>query len=185
MTAPSDLELVKAAQTGDSSAFRMLVERYEAQIAATVISMLGPGAEADDVGQETFIRFYNNLDNFRGESSPGTYITRIAINLSFNALKRRQRMEKHHVPLEHAQRRASHDPGYESKEKHEKIHAALKQLEPKFRAVVVLRFLQGYSTKETAKLLKIPQGSVLSRLARAQEKLKHYLKPYIGDDYES
>ena len=67
------------------------MRRYESKVAATVVGMLGAGNEADDVGQETFIRFYNALKNFREEASVGTYITRIAINLSLNELRRRKR----------------------------------------------------------------------------------------------
>ncbi|RMH54101.1 MAG: sigma-70 family RNA polymerase sigma factor, partial [Bacteroidetes bacterium] len=88
---PSDETLVARARQGDEQAFRNLVERYESTVAATVIGMLGAGPEAEDVGQETFIRFYRALHQFRGEAAVGTYLTRIAINLSLNALKRRRR----------------------------------------------------------------------------------------------
>ena len=64
-------EWVVAAQGGDHSAFKNLVERYEPQVAATVIGMLGEGGEAEDIGQETFIRFYQNLHAFRGEAGVG------------------------------------------------------------------------------------------------------------------
>ena len=90
---PSDDVLIERARAGDDTAFRAIVERYESLVAATVISMLGPGAEADDVGQETFIRFYNHQDQFRGEASPGTYLTRIAINQSLKALRTRTRRD--------------------------------------------------------------------------------------------
>jgi hypothetical protein len=86
-----DSQLIAAARDGDPRAFANLVERYENKIARTVIAMLGDSAEADDVGQETFIRFYRSLDSFREESALGTYLTRIAINLSLNELKRRKR----------------------------------------------------------------------------------------------
>ena len=88
---PPDEELLARAGNGDHGAFRMLVERYEGRVAATVIGMLGPGQEADDVGQETFIRLYESLDTFRGDAKLSTYITRIAINQSLKALRRRKR----------------------------------------------------------------------------------------------
>ena len=83
-----DLELVERARAGDDGAFRVLVERYESQVAGTVVGMLGRCPEADDVGQETFIRFYKGLAGYKATASVGTYITRIAINLSLNELKR-------------------------------------------------------------------------------------------------
>ena len=91
-----DTALIDRARAGDEAAFRGLVERYESQVAATVVGMLGPGDEADDVGQETFVRFYQALSKFRGEAALGTYLTRIAMNLSLNAIKRRQRQRWRH-----------------------------------------------------------------------------------------
>jgi RNA polymerase sigma-70 factor (ECF subfamily) len=87
----SDADLIALARGGDDRAFAVLVERYEGAVAATVIGMLGRGDDADDVGQETFIRFHRALGNFRGESSLKTYLVHIAMNLSLNALKRRRR----------------------------------------------------------------------------------------------
>ena len=78
----SEDKLLERARQGDERAFRQLVERYEGLVAATVIGMLGPGPDAEDVGQETFIRFNRALKSFRGDSSVGTYLTRIAINQS-------------------------------------------------------------------------------------------------------
>ena len=75
-------QLAAAARDGDMDAFRMLVEKLEPRVAATVIGMLGPGPDAEDVGQETFVRFYRALNSFRGDSSVVTYVTRIAINLA-------------------------------------------------------------------------------------------------------
>src|SRR4051794_38893163 len=71
---PTDQELIGRARTGDERAFRLLVERHEGVVAATVAGMLGRGDDADDVGQETFIRFYRALGDFRGEASVKTYL---------------------------------------------------------------------------------------------------------------
>jgi len=122
------------------------------------------------------------LGDYRGEAALGTYLTRIAINLSLNELKRRQRMNLFFF------RPAADSPGLDLKDEQNRqdeydtkqaVHHALQQLEPKFRSVVVLRMLQGYSTKETAEILKLPLGTVLSRLSRAQDKLKELLKYLI------
>ena len=87
----SDEELIKAAIAGKQEAFRVLVERYEDLVAKTVIGMLGSNQEAEDVGQEVFIRFYHALKNYKGEAKLSTYLCRIAINLSLNALKKKKR----------------------------------------------------------------------------------------------
>lgn len=151
-------------------------------MAATVIGMLGHCTEAEDIGQETFIRFYKSLDKFRGESSISTYLIRIAINLSLNEIKRRQRQRKHisDVPEEGLDKLPEHTNSKNKKEAQEIVQKAVQTLHPKFRAVVVLRFILGYTTQETAKLLKLPMGTVLSRLTRAQMKLKDILTPSYG-----
>jgi RNA polymerase sigma-70 factor (ECF subfamily) len=172
-------ELVKKALNGDSRAFKKLVEQNEHRVAATVISMLGDCPEADDVGQETFIRFYQSLDRFRGESSVGTYLTRIAINLSLNELKRRKRRNKHLFSKgeEKMEKAADTNDPNKKKELRDIVRSGIEKLDPKYRAVVVLRLMEGYSTKETAQILRLPVGTVLSRLARAQKKLKDILTP--------
>jgi DNA-directed RNA polymerase specialized sigma24 family protein len=97
--------LLDAARKGDHEAFKALVISHESQVAATIIGMLGRCSEAEDIGQETFMRFYKALDHFKGESQLGTYLIRIAINLSINELKRRQRRNRLFQP--------SPDPGLE------------------------------------------------------------------------
>jgi len=177
-----DNELVEKAKAGDKSAFSALVMRHENAVAATVKGMLGDGDDALDVGQNVFIRFYNALNDFRGEAALSTYLTRIAINLSLNEIKRRQRRNLFfYRPVNGAYDLNQKDNSNweEISDTREVINKALQALEPKFRSVVVLRMIQGYSTQETAKILKLPVGTVLSRLSRAQEKLKIVLKYLI------
>ena len=172
-------ELVAAARRGDHNAFRELVRLLEPRVAATVIGMLGHCQEAEDVGQETFIRFYNALDKFRGEAKVETYVTRIAINLSLNELKRRRRKallfaEQPETDLENLSNREV--VGID-RDTQTTVRWAVWQLAPRFRAVIVLRLIDGYSTRETAEILNLPIGTVLSRLSRAQRKLKIILEP--------
>ena len=177
----TDTVLIDRAREGDETAFRVLVERYESQVAATVVGMLGPGAEADDVGQETFVRFYRALAKFRGDAALGTYLTRIAMNLSLNAIKRRQK-QRWRFWSRDDEEKAPPESSVDGRDEQaaegrsEAVHAALARLKPDFRAVVVLRMLDGYSTKETAALLKIAEGTVLSRLSRAMKQLETILK---------
>lgn len=177
----SDQVLIDRARAGDEGAFRDLVERHEPRIAATVIGMLGPGDEAEDVGQETFIRLYRSLDRFRGESSLGTYLTRIAINLSLTALKKRKRRISRFVSQDETERdlpEASWDPRGELERKDDvrRVREAVARLGPDHRTVVVLRMIDGYSTREAAEILGIPVGTVMSRLARAMERLEKDMK---------
>ncbi|MFZ5518968.1 MAG: RNA polymerase sigma factor [Candidatus Zhuqueibacterota bacterium] len=176
----TDEQLIQDIRAGDDAAFKVLVQRYESRVAATVIGMLGRCPEAEDVGQETFIRFYDAIDSFRGDSSVATYLTRIAMNLSLNELKRRKRRALFFRRTADTDLNIpdAHDAS-DHVDKKEFVQHALQRLEPKFKAVLVLRLIDGYSTTETAHILKLPVGTVLSRLARGQQKLKEILTPIM------
>ena len=172
---PTETELIKMARAGNDLAFRQLVQRHEQQLRATVVGMLGNVPEADDVAQEVFVRFYQKLSDFRGESQLSTYLSRIAINLSLNELKRRQRKNKRLTFFQKDEKvyqieDISADPSRQDTK--ELVHQALQLLAPDFRTIVVLRMIDGYSVKEAAEILNLPQGTVASRLARAQKRLK-------------
>lgn len=177
----TDMELVKLAGEGDDHAFGLIVSRYEEQIARTVKGMLGETDGAEDVGQETFIRFYRSLKKYRGDAALGTYLSRIAINLSLNELNKRKKtislFKKDHESGAGEVLYPVNEP--ERNDAKEIVDKALQKLDPGQRSVVVLRLLQGYSTKETAKILDLPLGTVLSRLSRAQKNLKEILTPLI------
>ncbi len=186
-TGTSDEELLRRVRAGNRHAFRQLVERYEDRVAATIIGMLGPGADADDAGQETFVRLFERVDQFRGESTLGTYLTRIAINQALQVLRKRKRWtrrffsrEAHADELPHPTGDARDD--LEREERKQLTYRALQALSEDHRSVVVLRLLQGYSTKETAEILDIPEGTVMSRLYRASNQLKEQLAPLLAPD---
>lgn len=180
----SDAELIARARAGDDRAFGVIVDRYQGAVAATVVGMLGRGDDADDVGQETFIRFHSALHRFRGESSLKTYLVHIAMNLSLNALKRRRRSLLRFVshdesPVDLPEPRIGPDGDVDAGELQEFVRAAVARLNEKHRAVVVLRLFHDYSTRETAAALGVPEGTVLSRLSRAMKELETYLRPYV------
>jgi len=175
-----DSDLVKASVEGDKNAFVEIVNRYRQMVARTVKGMLGDTVFAEDLGQEVFINLYNSLSGFRGDSKLSTYIQKIAVNLTLNEIKRRKRffsMFSRTDDNEVVEYNVADDSDNEGKrEARELVNMALMRLEPKFRIVVAMRLLQGYSTRETAEILNLPVGTVLSRLARGQEQLKKILK---------
>lgn len=180
----TDQETIKRVLLGETELYREIIVKYESQVASVIFGMIGKTPEAEDIGQETFIRFYKNLKNFRGDSGVATYLTRIAINLSLNEIKRRKRKnilftskDNENIEIE------DYSNNTETKEDKDLIHKAIQSLTPKFRSVIVLRLIEGYSTQETANLLKIPVGTVLSRLTRAQKKLKEVLSPIMEVNY--
>jgi RNA polymerase sigma-70 factor, ECF subfamily len=174
-----DDELVKASIDGDKLAFSEIIDRYRKMVARTVKGMLGDSVYSEDIGQEVFINLYNSLSGFRGEAKLSTYIQRIAVNLTLNEIKRRKRffsMFSHKGSDELSEYEIADPENEEKREAKEMVNKALMSLDPKFRIVVAMRLLQGYSTKETAEILNLPLGTVLSRLSRAQEQLKEKLE---------
>ena len=175
----SDDILIKHAREGDKNAFQQLVKRYEQQIAATVVGMLGPGPDAEEIGQDVFIRFYRSLQQFKGEASLGTYLTRIAINLSINCLKKRQRRQRLGLDRSGDFSEAMVSDREEQqvrRDADEIVQLALRRLKSDYRSVVVLRLIDGYSSQETADILRVPLGTVLSRLARGQKKMREIIE---------
>lgn len=168
-------ELLGSAKRGDHKAFKQLVELHQSLVARTVKGMLGDCPEAEDIGQEVFVRFYLALPRFRGDSSIGTYLTRIAINLSINEIKRRKRRFRLFSPKSLEDHTNVADCSNQKLIDKQTIRKALDNLDPKSRSVIVLRLIDGYSTEETASILGVPVGTVLSRLWRAQRKLRSLL----------
>ena len=175
---PNDLELIQASRKGDQAAFRQLVVRHESIVRSTVLGMLGTTPEAEEVAQDVFVRFYRSMDQFQGNAKLGTYLTRIAINLSLNAIKAKQRRLKRFAPWnDPVQDPIADDHGTQLEWK-ELLQWALGQLKEDQRTVAVLRLVDGYPLKEIAQILDIPIGTVASRLQRAQDKLRALLAPY-------
>jgi len=118
------------------------------------------------------------LSEFRGEAKLSTYIQKIAVNLTLNEIKRRKRFFSLFSQKANNEMYEFEIADYDTEERKEAseiVHKALMRLDPKFRIIVTMRMLQGYTTKETAEILDLPLGTVLSRLSRAQEQLRNIL----------
>jgi RNA polymerase sigma-70 factor (ECF subfamily) len=176
--ATEELELVKASLNGDKRAFGEIVSRYQKMVARTVKGMLGDSAFAEDIGQEVFINLFYALPEFRGDAKLSTYIQRIAVNLTLNEIKKRKRFFSMFTQKGNNEMHEFEIPDHSFEKRNdatELVNKALSAMEPKFRIIITMRMLQGYSTKETAEVLNLPLGTVLSRLSRAQEQLKNIL----------
>jgi RNA polymerase sigma-70 factor, ECF subfamily len=168
-------ELIRASIEGDKNAFGEIVNRYQGMVARTVKGMLGDSVYSEDIGQEVFISLYYSLSEFRGEAKLSTYIQKIAVNLTLNEIKRRKKffsLFSHKANNEMYEFEVADNNTEEKTEAKEVVNKALIAMDPKFRIILTMRMLQGYSTKETAEILDLPLGTVLSRLSRAQEQLK-------------
>ncbi len=175
----TEIELLERARMGDKLAFQSLVEYFEQTIAAVVKGILGDCPDAEDTGQEVFIRFYKSMHQFKGQSTLKTYLVCIAVNLSLNELKKRKRLINYNSEVIHNHTIIQNDESINF-ENRELIDMALNKLSPRQRSIVVLRLIEGYSVKETAGIMNIPEGTVLSGLSRAQGILKRILAPFLN-----
>lgn len=167
----TDFELVNKVLKGNDSCFEELIHRHQSLVASVAMNMLGDWDEAKEIGHQVFIQFYKSLSKFKQEAKVSTYLTKISMNLSLNALKRRKIYVTRSYTLEHADLIHQSDLSTDIANK-ELINKGLQMLDEKHRSVVTLRMIQGYNTLETANILEIPKGTVLSRLKRGMDKLK-------------
>lgn len=174
-----DSVILAQARAGDAAAFAAIYEAYNVAIHNYAYRLLGSLEQADDVTQETFIKAYQSIASLRNEAGLQAWLYRIASNLSLDTLRRRKvvawlplRDESrddtppHGVSLDLAANTA--DFAADLAEADE-VHAVLAQLPPQLAACLVLRSVEGFSCDEIADILKIPRGTVWSRLARARE----------------
>lgn len=185
-----DADLVRRAQEGDTSAFDELVEKYSPKLYGLVYHMTSNHEDADDVLQEVFAKAYRSLKRFKGKSSFYTWIYSIARNMTLNFLKKRNRrhamslddvdlaIEKDKDFLEIASRS---DPRREAgiSELQRSLNAALQKLSDNHRAVVTMHDIQGMPHAEIAKILRVSEGTVRSRLFYAHRQLQSHLEDFV------
>lgn len=191
--ASDDRRLVRAAQKGDQTAFRQLVERYQRRVYQLALGMTKDADDAMDISQETFVRVHRYLPSFKGDSSFFTWTYRIAMNLCLDAQRRKGRSERIDLTQgDEAEIEAAMDAPSAAlagpqraalnAELKEKIEEALAGLSENHRAILLLRELEGLSYEELAKVLGIRKGTVMSRLFHARLKMQNQLREYLGDD---
>ena len=185
-----DQLLVERAQQGDKKAFGMLVEKYHRKLGRLLSRMIRDQAEVEDVVQESFIKAYRALHNFRGDSAFYTWLYRIGINTAKNYLvsqgRRPQVMQE--VEIEDVE---NFDDGYEmrtmdtpetalmTKQIAETVNDTVASLPEELRTAITLRELEGLSYEEIATLMQCPIGTVRSRIFRARETIAAKLKPLL------
>jgi RNA polymerase sigma-70 factor (ECF subfamily) len=183
--------LVSAAKAGDTGAFEELVNRYERKIFRLGMNITQNREDAEDVMQDAFLKSYQNLDRFQGDSRFYTWLVRIAVNEALMKLrKRRPNQVSLDEPLtgsdgEDSVFREIEDwgPSPEKKfaqtELNEILNGVIGELDPIFRVAFLLRDAEGLSTEETAQILGISVAAVKSRLLRARLKLRQKLNKYF------
>jgi RNA polymerase sigma-70 factor, ECF subfamily len=194
-TRDEDREYVSLCQGGDVNAFEVLVERHQKRMLNIAYRIIGNYDEACEMVQEAFISAYKHIKGFKGQSKFSTWLYAICINLSKNRLRQvraRLHREPYSVgnPIQGAYGQIAADPPssdpspldrLEERDIQQKVQGCINALDAEFKEVLILRDIQGFSYYEISDILKIPEGTVKSRLFRAREGMRDCLKQTMGD----
>ncbi|MBV7314235.1 RNA polymerase sigma factor RpoE [Shewanella sp. NIFS-20-20] len=185
----TDQQLVELVQKGDKSAFNLLVQKYQGKVVNLISRYVRNQADVADVAQETFIKAYRALANFRGESAFYTWLYRIAVNTAKNYLvSQGRRAPANDVDVDEAEFYDGADALKEfdsperlllSDEIRTVVFATLETLPDELRMAISLRELDGLSYEEIATVMDCPVGTVRSRIFRAREAIDKQLQPLL------
>jgi RNA polymerase sigma-70 factor, ECF subfamily len=186
-----DTALIERCRGGDIAAFEPLVEKYRQRVWRLAYNVLRDKEEAWDVAQEAFIKAYQALPSFRGQSAFYTWLYRITMNVAADRARSRAAQGRafgtDRIPEEDWERvitdpeprEASPADAAARREERQKIMTALDQLSEDHRRIIMLGDLEGLSYREIAETLEIPMGTVMSRLHNARKKLRDVLGPML------
>ncbi len=174
---------------GDEASFAVLVRRYEAKLRVYVVQIVGNDEEARDLVQETFIRVWNNLNQYDPRYRFSTWLFRIARNLAIDTLRRRRPVVSLEMGQDSEGQDVSMDPvdarrgplgDLENRELARALARHIQDLAPAYRELVVLRHLVGLAYNEIAELKGMPLGTVKNKLFRAHSVLREALGDFLG-----
>ena len=185
----TDTELIAECLQGRTDAFGQIVTRYQERLFGTLVTMLGSVEDARDVAQDAFVQAYQKLESFRGQSAFYSWLFRIALNSSVDHHRRQRRPT---VSIDAAREQSGTEPtdlhpetspsfGMERTERQKLVQLALSKLSPEYREVLVLKEMEDLKYEEIAELVKIPVGTVRSRIHRGRAELKEILERLLGD----
>lgn len=189
-----EARLVERAKAQDEAAFEQIMHLYADRLYNYILRMVGNPTDAEDLVQETFLRAYQGLPNFDGRASLGTWLYRIATNLCIDHQRRRARRVPtvSYSALEDSEGEPTEwdFPDHQtlnpldaalSRELEAVVEEAIQQLSPKLRTVLLLYDVEELSYKEIARVLRIPMGTVKSRLSHARAQIQKRVAAYLED----
>ncbi len=185
-----DCDAVALARSGDSDAFRVLVERHSRNVFRLAFRMTGNEQDAEDVVQETFLRAYRQLAKYESRSSLTTWLFRIASNYALDLIRSRKRhqerreIQKEDSDLDIMQSIPAHSPTPDrlafSGEVQARITAALEELSPQERTAFTLRHYEGLSIEQIGETLGTGTNATKHSIFRAVQKLRRSLEPFVS-----
>ena len=187
-----DHDLVARVQRGDTAAFDLLVRKYQHRVAAVISRYIRDWSEVQDVAQDTFIRAYRAIKNFRGDAQFSTWLHTIAVNTAKNHLAANNRRPPgEDIDVEDAEQfesglrlRDTDTPERElmRQQLEQTVVTAVETLPPELREAITLREVEGLSYEEIAERMDCPIGTVRSRIFRAREAIDARMRPLLDHD---
>ncbi|HWP30230.1 MAG TPA: sigma-70 family RNA polymerase sigma factor [Fimbriimonadales bacterium] len=182
-----DFALLKRCKTRDVEAFGLLVDRYQARVLGYIRRMVPHREEAEDLAQEVFLRAFKNIHRFDGRASLATWFFKIANNLCIDRARHEKRKgetlsierDEEAFLQEITDERWNPETRAIAEEMKEIVEIAIQKLSEKLRSVLLLHDAEGLSYEEIAQVLRIPVGTVKSRLFLAREHLQDAIKQYL------
>lgn len=189
MAEPEEADWIARAQRGDAAAFGRLVRMHQRRVYACAAHMLGDRSEAEDAVQETFLRAYRAIDRFDGRAELSTWLYRICVNVSLNAIRKRKRTDTSdihdpRVPEAEAEpTQGNTNPGHavENAQLYARLASAMEELSPSLRSTVVLVLLEGVPQKEAAEALGCSEGTIAWRIHESRKKLREKLGDLLDE----
>ncbi len=177
----TDNQLVERCLAGDGAAERALYDAHVDRVFRLTYRLAGDMDLAQDFTQETFIRAFGRLSQFRGDSSLATWLHTIAVSVSLNGMRTVGRHKSRSTPIDEAQDLPDRSVRIAPHDLRERLHAAIDNLSVKLRPVFVMHDVEGYTHEEIATTLAIPVGTSKARLFDARAKLRIALAMFRGD----
>jgi RNA polymerase sigma-70 factor (ECF subfamily) len=174
---------IAACRAGDRDAFRLLFETYKDKVfSIAVYSFGGDEAAANDVSQQIFLKLMTAINQFRGDSAFTTWLYRLVVNACIDEQRKRRRFLPFGdaVPMSKIEDRRPQEKRFARLEVSESVQAAIKELTPKLRMPILLKYVEGLSYEEIAAVMGCSKGTVASRLNRGHQKLAQRLS-YLRD----
>jgi RNA polymerase sigma-70 factor (ECF subfamily) len=177
-------EWIRQSREGQAEAFALLIHEYQRMIHSLTYRMTGSLTEAEDLAQETFVRAWQHLDSFKGNSKFSTWLCRIAMNTCLNWRQREGRRSEIHQTLANdaLTNGSPHKADPATSELNRRVQIALDRLPAKQRAAIVLTVYQELSHAEAARALNCTEATVSWRVFAARNKLKRWLKAEISHE---
>lgn len=179
----TDAVLIERVKKGDTEAYNPLVERYKLPLYKVMYRMVHHRDDAEDLVEEAFIRGFRAIKRFEIGRPFFSWLCKIAVNNAINFLKKERHGKVQPIEfVEHTLTATSGDPVKMTRQKilQERIAASMAQLDADDRTILILRVEQEFSYDEISEILKIPRGTVMSRLARARQRLRKIFKDMEG-----